>query len=195
MSEEAKQDVRSEGQVAKSGPNPKVMRMGTAPIGKLMFEFGVPAVAAVVFNALYNIIDSVFLGQAMGEVGLAATTVAAPVMTVLIAISVIAGAGGNALAAIMLGEGKRDLAEKTLGNAMTLVLLEAVPIALVALFCLDPILRVVGATDTTLPYARLFMQIIAFGFVFNNISFGINNFIRTCFRTVDLIDTYDNRKF
>lgn len=179
MSEEAKQEIRSEGQVAKSGPNPKVMRMGTAPIGKLMFEFGVPAVAAVVFNALYNIIDSVFLGQAMGEVGLAATTVAAPVMTVLIAISVIAGAGGNALAAIMLGEGKRDLAEKTLGNAMTLVLLEAVPIALVALFCLDPILRVVGATDTTLPYARLFMQIIAFGFVFNNISFGINNFIRT----------------
>ncbi|MDD7204535.1 MAG: MATE family efflux transporter, partial [Coriobacteriaceae bacterium] len=103
--------------------------MGTAPIGKLMFEFGVPAVAAVVFNALYNIIDTIFLGQAMGEVGLAATTVAAPVMTVLIAISVIAGAGGNALAAIMLGEGKKDLAEKTLGNAMTIVLLEAVPIA------------------------------------------------------------------
>ena len=105
MSEEAKQDEASKGQVAQGGPSPKVMRMGTAPIGRLMFEFGVPAVAAVVFNALYNIIDTIFLGQAMGEVGLAATTVAAPVMTVLIAISVIAGAGGNALAAIMLGEG------------------------------------------------------------------------------------------
>ncbi len=155
------------------------MRLGTAPIGRLLFEFGVPAVTAIVLNGLYNVIDSVFLGQAMGKIGLAATTVAAPPMTVLLAICMLAGAGGNAVAAILMGEGKRDRAEMALGNTMFIVLVEAVPVALVATFCLDPILRFVGATDETLPYARLFMQIICYGFVFNNISFGINNFIRT----------------
>ena len=157
----------------------KVLRMGTAPIGRLLFEFGIPAVIAVVFNALYNIIDSIFLGQAMGEIGLAATTVAAPPMTIMLAICVLAGAGGNALAAILLGEKKHARAEQTLGNTMFLMILLAVPVALIATFCLDPFLRLVGATDVTLPYARLFMQIIAYGFVINNIAFGIQNFMRT----------------
>lgn len=157
----------------------KVLRMGTAPIGRLLFEFGIPAVIAVVFNALYNIIDSIFLGQAMGEIGLAATTVAGPPMTIMIAICVLAGAGGNALAAILLGEKKHDRAEQTLGNTMFLFILLSIPVALIATFCLDPFLRLVGATDVTLPYARLFMQIIAYGFIFNNIAFGIQNFMRT----------------
>lgn len=159
--------------------NEKVMRLGTAPVGRLLFEFGVPAVTAIVLNGLYNVIDSVFLGQAMGKIGLAATTVAAPPMTILLAICMLAGAGGNALAAILLGEGKRDRAEMALGNTMFIVLVEAIPVAIVATFGLDPILRFVGATDETLPYARLFMQIICYGFIFNNIAFGINNFIRT----------------
>ena len=157
----------------------KVMRLGTAPVGRLLFEFGVPAVTAIVLNGLYNVIDSVFLGQAMGKIGLAATTVAAPPMTVLLAICMLAGAGGNALAAILLGQGRRDRAEMALGNTMFIVLVEAIPVAIVATFWLDPILRFVGATDETLPYARLFTQIICYGFIFNNIAFGVNNFIRT----------------
>ena len=157
----------------------KVMRMGTAPIGRLLFEFGVPAVMSVVLNALYNIIDSIFLGNAMGEIGLAATTVATPPMTIMLAISVIAGAGGNACAAILLGEKKRDRAEQALGNTFLLIILLAIPVAIVATFFLDPFLILVGATDVTLPYSRSFMQIIAYGFVLNNIAFGISNFMRT----------------
>ena len=159
--------------------NEKVMRMGTAPIGRLLFEFGVPAVMSVVLNALYNIIDSIFLGNAMGEIGLAATTVATPPMTIMLAISVIAGAGGNACAAILLGEKKKDRAEHALGNTFLLIVLLAVPVAIVATFFLDPFLYLVGATEVTLPYARSFMQIIAYGFVLNNIAFGISNFMRT----------------
>ncbi|MGI6032255.1 MAG: MATE family efflux transporter [Coriobacteriales bacterium] len=157
----------------------KILRMGSAPIGRLLLEFGIPAVVSVVCNALYNIIDSIFLGHAMGEIGLAATTVASPIMTIMMALAVIAGAGGNSLAAILLGEDKHDRAEQTLGNTMFLMIVLAIPVALIATFCLDPILRLVGATDVTLPYARLFMQIISYGFLFNNISFGISNFLRT----------------
>ena len=157
----------------------QVARMGTAPISRLLVEFCIPAVVANVLTALYNVIDSIFLGNAMGEVGLAATTVATPVMTIMMAVAVLAGAGGNALAAILLGRDEHDRAEKCLGNTMFLMLAFSVPVALIATFCLDPILRLVGATDVTLPYARRFVQIICYGFLLNNIAFGMSNFMRT----------------
>lgn len=157
----------------------KVTRMGTAPIGKLMLEFSIPAVVSVVFNALYNVIDSIFLGQAMGEIGLAATTVAAPIMTIANAFAILAGMGGNSLAAILLGEGKREDAERALGNAVTVMIIISVLAAIYATFWLDPLLILVGATDVTLPYARTFVQIIIYCMMITNISFGVNNFIRT----------------
>lgn len=157
----------------------KVLRMGTAPIGRLLFEFGIPAIAATVLSALYNIIDSIFLGHAMGEVGLAATTVAAPIMTIMMAIAVVAGAGGNALGAILLGEGRHARAEQTLGNTMFLMIAFAIPIAIIATFFIDPLLMLVGATNVTLPYARIFVQLISYGFILNNIAYGVSNFMRT----------------
>lgn len=157
----------------------QVARMGTAPVGRLLLEFCVPAVAGNVLTALYNVIDSVFLGNAMGEVGLAATTVAMPIMTTMMALAVLAGAGGNSYTAILLGRGEHDRAEQALGNTMFLMIVFAIPVAFVATFCLDPILRVVGATDVTLPYSHRFVQIVLYGFIFNNISFGISNFMRT----------------
>lgn len=157
----------------------KVTRMGTASIGKLMLEFSIPAVAAVVLNALYNVIDSIFLGQAMGEIGLAATTVAMPIMTIANAFAILAGNGGNSLAAILLGKKQHDNAERALGNSVTVMLIVAACVAIYATFWLDPLLVLVGATDVTLPYARTFVQIILYGQMITNISFGINNFIRT----------------
>ena len=144
--------------------DPKVLRMGTAPVGKLLLEFGIPAIVSVVLNGLYNIIDSIFLGQAMGTIGLAATQVAAPIMTISLAISVIAGNGGNSLCAILLGEGKKQDAELCLGNSVFIIIIECIIIALIATFFIDPILILMGATDVTLPYARIFVQIILYGF-------------------------------
>ena len=157
----------------------KVTRMGTAPIGRLMLEFSIPAVAAVVLNSLYNVIDSIFLGQAMGEVGLAATQVAFPIMTIVNAFAILAGNGGNSLAAILLGEGRKDDAERALGNSVTVMIIVSIAAAIYATFWIDPLLVLVGATDVTLPYARTFIQIIIYGMMICNISFGVNNFIRT----------------
>lgn len=70
-----------------------------------MLEFSIPAVAAVVLNSLYNVIDSIFLGQAMGEIGLAATQVAFPIMTIVNAFAILAGNGGNSLAAHLARRG------------------------------------------------------------------------------------------
>ena len=157
----------------------KISRLGTASLGALLLEFAIPSVFSTVLTALYNVIDSIFLGQAMGEIGLAATTVASPVMTIMMALAVLAGAGGNALAAIILGRGDHDRAEKTLGNTMFLMIAFAIPVALLATFCIDPLLILVGATDVTLPYAHRFVQIVSYGFLLNNIAYGISNFMRT----------------
>ena len=158
----------------------KVTRMGTESVGRLLIEFMIPALASVIISALYNVIDSIFLGRAIGEIGLAATTVAGPVMTVMFALSMFAGQGGNSLCAILLGEGRHSDAEKTLGNTITVMIIMSVIVAAFAASpLLDPVLRFVGATDRTLPASHMFVQIILFGMMISNVSVGVNNFIRT----------------
>ena len=82
-------------------------RLGTERIGRLLLEFSIPAIISMVFNSLYNVVDTAFLGQAFPDgTGVAVTTLALPVMTILMGFSMVAGQGGNALAAIQLGEGR-----------------------------------------------------------------------------------------
>ena len=159
----------------------KVSRMGTASIPMLITEFAIPAILGMLVNGAYNVIDSIFLGQAMGEIGLSAATVANPIMIVFMALGMLVGNGGNALAALRLGEGKRVKAEVSLGNTVLLSLAFSVVVALAAAnpFLLDGLLTLSSATDEVRPYARAFVQIICFGFVFQCIGMGVNNFIRT----------------
>ncbi|MBQ6586656.1 MAG: MATE family efflux transporter [Coriobacteriales bacterium] len=153
--------------------------MGSGSINKLLLEFSIPAIVGVVVNGLYNVIDSIFVGQAVGELGLAATTVAAPIMIVFMALSMLVGQGGNALSAIRLGEGKLKEAERILGNSVTLLLICGVIVILLAMFAIDPMLKISGATPDSMAYSRTFVRIVCLGFVFQGIGMGINNFIRT----------------
>ena len=152
------------------GRDSKVSRMGAASIPRLITEFAIPAILGMVVNGAYNVVDSIFLGQAMGEIGLSAATVANPIMIVFMAISMLIGNGGNALAALRLGEGRRVDAEISLGNTVLLS---------VVVSAIDILLTLSSATDDVRPYARAFLQIICFGFIFQCIGMGVNNFIRT----------------
>ena len=155
-------------------------RLGTERIGKLLFEFSIPAIVSMVFNTLYNVVDTVFLGQAYADgSGVAVTTLALPVMTILMGFSMVAGQGGNALAAIQLGQGKKAQVEKTLGNSATLLVGLAAAIAILAAVLIDPILAGIGTTDELWDKAKTFVQIICFGFVFQSLGMGLNNFLRT----------------
>lgn len=162
-------------------PNDKVTRMGTASIPRLIVEFAIPSILGMLVNGAYNVIDSIFLGQALGEVGLATATVAMPVMTVFMAIAMLVGNGGNALAALRMGEGNRNEAERSLGNTVSLSLIFAVVVAVFAHIppCIDGLLSISGATPEDWEFARSFIQIISLGFVFQCIGMGVNNFIRT----------------
>ena len=181
-------DLNEESTGAPLGKDPKnperdskVSRMGTASIPRLITEFAIPAILGMVVNGAYNVVDSIFLGQAMGEIGLSAATVANPIMIVFMAISMLIGNGGNALAALRLGEGRRVDAEISLGNT---VLLSVVVSAIVGIAALNPavidsLLTLSSATDDVRPYAHAFLQIICFGFIFQCIGMGVNNFVRT----------------
>lgn len=163
------------------GRDSKVSRIGTASIPLLIIEFAIPAILGMVVNGAYNVIDSIFLGQAMGEIGLSAATVASPIMIVFMAIALLIGNGGNALAALRLGEGRRVDAEISLGNAMFLSLVVSVAIGLAAAspMVINGLLTLSSATDDVRPYAHTFVQIICYGFIFQCVGMGINNFIRT----------------
>ena len=112
----------------------RVDRLGSGSISKLLFEFALPAIIGVVINGLYNIIDAIFLGHGVGALGLAATTVAFPTMVILMAFSMLVGMGGNALAAIKLGEGKLQETEKILGNSLVLLVFAGIVVGAIGIF-------------------------------------------------------------
>lgn len=166
---------------AGKGMSDKVSRMGTASIPRLITEFAVPSIVGMVVNGAYNVIDSIFLGQAMGEIGLATATVAMPIMTIFLALAMLVGNGGNALAALRLGEGRKDEANRSLGNTITLGIIIAVLVFILAHIppVLDGLLVISGATPDNWDYAHEFITLISMGFIFQVIGMGVNNFIRT----------------
>lgn len=172
---------RSEKKEKAPAVSDRVNRMGTGSIPKLVVEFAIPAILGMVVNGAYNLIDSVFLGHGTGELGLSAITVASPTMTIFLALAMLIGAGGNALCALRLGEGKHDEAEHILGNTATLGVIVSIALAVLAHipFVVEPLLDLSSATDAVRPYAREFIQIISLGCVFQVVGMGLNNFIRT----------------
>ena len=159
-----------------------VNRLGTGNILTLVIEFAIPAIAGMVVNGAYNLIDSVFLGHGAGEIGLSTLTIATPTMTIFLGIAMLIGAGGNALCALRLGEGKHEEAERILGNTTMLSILISLFIAICVHipFCMDALLTISSATDDVRPYATIFIQIISVGCVFQIVGMGLNNFVRTC---------------
>lgn len=159
----------------------RVARMGNDSIPKLIVEFAIPSVIGMLVNGSYAIISSAFLGNAMGEIGLSAVTVANPTLILFMSLAMLVGNGGNALAALRLGAGNREDAERALGNVVMLSALISVVVAIAATnpTIIDWVLTASSTTEEVRPYARLYIQILSFGFILQCIGMGVNNFIRT----------------
>lgn len=153
--------------------------LGDAPIPKLLLEYAPPAIISMMVSALYNIIDTFFVGHGVGEDGIAATTVAFPLMMLMSAFAAWFGVGGNALAALRLGEGKKEDADRALGNSLLALVVIPIVLSAVALVFLDPVLNLLGATDSNRQLSRDFCHIIIIGFVLEAVGQGLANFIRT----------------
>lgn len=153
--------------------------LGYAPIGKLLMQFALPSVVAMVINAIYNIVDQIFIGQGVGYLGNAATTIAFPIVTIILAVSTLLGAGGSAFAAIKLGERNEGQAEDTLGCASVTGLLAGILIAVLGLVFLNPLIKLFGASENTIEYARQYTSIILIAAPFNVLGVILSNFART----------------
>lgn len=153
-------------------------RLGENSVGKLLLEFSIPAIIAMIANALYNVVDSIFVGRGVGSLALTAVTIAFPIMLVLMAFSMLIGIGATALVSIRLGQQEHDEAEKILGTAFVTIILMGLILSAFMLIFLDPILKFLGATPDVFDYSKQFSTVILLGAVFQFISFGINNIIR-----------------
>ena len=154
-------------------------RLGTEAIVPLLVRFSLPAIVGVLVNALYNIVDRVFVGQSVGSLGIAAISLTFPIALLMLASSVIVGVGANALFAIRMGEGKRDEAEHIFGNAALLLVALPLVLSLALALLTDEVLLASGASGETLPMARQYLRISLIGSVFSSFGHGMTHFIRT----------------
>ncbi|MEG2852364.1 MAG: MATE family efflux transporter, partial [Hydrogenoanaerobacterium sp.] len=156
-------------------------KLGTQPVGKLLFSLAVPAIAAQVINALYNIVDRMYIGRIpeTGSLALAALGVAFPLIMIISAFAALIGMGGAPRAAIKLGEGDHEGAEKILGNSF--VALVGISVLLTIIFAVTkvPLLMAFGATENTLGYADRYFSIYLIGTIAVQIALGLNMFIST----------------
>ena len=155
------------------------VRMGTEHTTKLLLEYSLPALAGLMVQVLYSVVDAIFIGNGVGQIGLAVTTVAFPMLTLMTALSMLVGTGGNALAAIRLGENNKQEAEVILGHCFTMLLVTSAVVFGISVLAMEPILRISGAIDEVVPLASSFLTILTGGFIFQAAGFGMNNFIRT----------------
>lgn len=153
-------------------------QLGEEKVGTLLFKFSLPAIVGMLVNALYNMVDRVFIGRGVGALAISGLAVGFPLSIINMAFGMLIGIGSSTMISIKLGEKKKDEAERILGNALVLIILISICLSIVGLIFLDDILKIFGASQETLPYARDYMKYIMAGALLQNIGFGMNNIIR-----------------
>lgn len=152
--------------------------LGTEPVGKLLRKFAVPSIISMLVMSLYNIVDQIFIGQCVGELGNAATNVAFPFTTLCIAMALAFGIGGASGFNLNLGAGEKEKAPYFIGVSASMMFIIGVVLSVVGLTALKPLLLFFGSTDTVLPYAMEYTKYLALGFPFAIISSGGSHLVR-----------------
>ncbi len=155
------------------------LELGTRPVGSLLFQYALPAIVAMVASSLYNMVDSIFIGQGVGPLGISGLAVTFPFMNLSAAFGAAIGVGASTFLSVKLGQRDYDIANRILGNAVMLNILVGVVFGGLCLLFLEPILRFFGASDATLPYAVAYMEIILLGNVFTHLYLGLNAVLRS----------------
>ena len=138
--------------------------LGTERVGSLMVKFAVPSIIAMLVGALYNIVDQLFIGQAVGTLGNAATNIAFPLSTSCIALALLFGIGGASNFNLAMGEGRKEEAASYAGNAAVLLIGSGLVLFLVTQLFLTPLLAFFGAPADVMPYAKVYVRITSIGF-------------------------------
>ncbi|WP_321420928.1 MATE family efflux transporter [uncultured Methanomethylovorans sp.] len=156
--------------------------LGKDNVRKLLFKFSTPIIIGMLVQALYNVVDTFFVGLAYGTNSVQAIgglCIAFPVQMIIMAFGIVLGTGGSSIISRALGARNNEKAERVLGNVFSLSLLLSVLIAVPCLLYLEPILKVFGATAGVLPYARDYLKYIILGGIFSVFGVAVQNIIRS----------------
>jgi len=154
------------------------LELGTEKVGRLLRKYAMPAVIAMTASSLYNMVDSIFIGQGCGAMAISGLALTFPLMNLSAAFGTLVGVGGATLISVLLGQKNYPVAKKVLGNVFIMNVAIGVLFTAVVLTFLNPILIFFGASEATLPYAREYMIPILIGNVITHLYFGLNAIVR-----------------
>ena len=155
------------------------LELGTEKIGRLLKQYALPAIIAQTASSLYNMVDSIFIGQGVGPLAISGLAVTFPLMNLSVAFGTLVGAGAATMLSVLLGQKNYKAANKVLGNVVSLNIIIGLIFMAVALLFIDPILYFFGASENTLPYAKEYISIILIGNVITHLYFGLNAAMRS----------------
>lgn len=154
------------------------LALGTEPVGKLLLQYATPAIVAMMASSLYNMVDSIFIGQGVGPMAISGLAITFPFMNLSAAFGAAVGIGASTTLSVKLGQRDYQTAQKILGNTVSLNTITGIVFGVMSLIFLAPILRLFGATDNTLPYASKYMTVLLIGNVITHQYFGLNALLR-----------------
>lgn len=155
------------------------LALGTEPIGRLLTQYAIPAIIAMTAASLYNIADSIFIGQGVGAQAISGLALTFPLMNLAAAFGSLVGVGASTLVSVKLGQKDYEGADKVLGNVLVLNVFLGVAFTVVFYWLLDPVLYFFGASENTIGYARDYMQVILLGNVVTHMYLGLNAVLRS----------------
>lgn len=153
--------------------------LGTEKVSRLLRQYAVPAIIAMTASSLYNMIDSIFIGHGVGKFAIAGLALTFPMMNLGAAFGALVGVGASATISMLLGQKNYDMAQKVLGNVVTLNTIIGLVYTIVFMIFLDPILYFFGASENTIGYARDYMVIILLGNIITHMYLGLNAVMRS----------------
>ncbi|GMO27059.1 MAG: MATE family efflux transporter [Termitinemataceae bacterium] len=155
----------------------KSTRLGSEPVGKLLLSFSIPCIAGMFLNALYNVVDRIFVGRGVDEIALGGISLVMPLMILAMAFAMLFGIGAANMISMRMGQGKKAEAESALNHCFLLLFFAGIMITVLGTIFLEPVLSTLGARSDSkaLDYARRYFRIIVLGQVFFQISFGLSH--------------------
>jgi putative MATE family efflux protein len=168
-------------------------RLGTEPVGRLLLKFSLPAITGMVVNALYNVVDRIWVGRGVNEIALGGLSLVLPLMTISMAFSMLFGIGAANMISMRLGQGRKEEAENALNHCFFLLTVAGLVLMVLEMIFLDQILSLMGAEEgsSALEYARSYYRIILYGQVFLMVGFGFSHCTRAQgFPTITMISMF-----
>ena len=148
-------------------------------IGRLLIKLTIPAFFGMFVMTLYNVVDTIFIGHYVGPIGIAGLSIVFPIQMLAMGMGQMTGMGGASLISRLMGEGKTERAELALGNSISATFILSLVVLIIGLINPDFWLRLMGASENILPYAREYLVIILFGMVFMTLGMALNGLVRS----------------